>query len=309
MGAGASAQRTLLVEKLPKCTDYTKAFEDMGGAGILGEGIDFDAFKDGVKELGFEVKDDEVIDYFRRFKVLIADNPKQVAKARINGREFFQFLLLEATAQQAEAAQALDKYKNMHEILGPIEAAHGYPTAHALLEHKPEVAKELWFPPDTQADDELFTARTAEAGWNPVHLLLVSGGNSTIVKAEAPPLLKKLLEKFPEFAEQRIQPELGLEGGHLPLYLALQYGWDVDTVKCLLGANPDAQWTMSVMQKNKGKAPSLKNSTWARKIAVDFDAAPAVLDLLPEPKKANKKQLDLPTVHGGFNWQHEAASA
>jgi hypothetical protein len=63
------------------------------------------------------------------------------------------------------------------------------------------------------------------------------------------------------------------------------------------------------MQKNKGKAPSLKNATWARKIAVEFDAAPAVLDLLPEPKKANKKQLDAPTVHGGFNWQHEAASA
>jgi hypothetical protein len=52
------------VEKLPKCTDYTKAFEDMGGAGILGEGIDFDAFKSGVQEPGFEVKDEEIQDCY-----------------------------------------------------------------------------------------------------------------------------------------------------------------------------------------------------------------------------------------------------
>jgi hypothetical protein len=38
----------------------------------------------------------------------------------------------------------------MHELLGPAEAAHGFPTAHAILKHKPDIAKELWFPPDTQ---------------------------------------------------------------------------------------------------------------------------------------------------------------
>ena len=63
------------------------------------------------------------------------------------------------------------------------------------------------------------------------------------------------------------------------------------------------------MQKNKGKAPSLKNSTWARKIAEDFDTDAAIIDLLPKPAKAKKKELDLPTVHGGFKWEHEAASA
>ena len=87
-------------------------------------------------------------------------------------------------------------------------------------------------------------------------------------------------DKFPELAQGRIQPELGLEKGHLPLYLALQYGWDLDTIKLIIGAYPDATYTMDVvspssneccatslahdschtlqMQKNKGKAPSLK---------------------------------------------------
>ena len=195
MGAAASATRNVLVEKLPKCTDSEKAFEHLHlhQHNIQGDGIDFDTFKEGIKELGFEIKDDDVMDYFRRFKVPIADNEKQVRKSKISKKEFLQFLLVEATAQQAEAAVNLDKYKNMHELLGPIEAAHGYPTAHALLEHKPEVAKELWFPPDVMEAEEGFTARTAEAGWNPLHLILVSGGNSTIVKAEAPPLIKLLL--------------------------------------------------------------------------------------------------------------------
>ena len=44
----------------------------------------------------------------------------------------------------------LEKYTHMHELLGPAEAAHGFPTAHAILKHKPDIAKELWFPPDTQ---------------------------------------------------------------------------------------------------------------------------------------------------------------
>jgi hypothetical protein len=89
-------------------------------------------------------------------------------------------------------------------------------------------------------------------------MVLVAGGNSTIVRSEAPDLIKVLLEKFPESASMRIQPELGLVEGHLPLYLAIQYAWDVDTVKAIIAAYPDATMTVDVIMKNKGKNPNVK---------------------------------------------------
>ena len=48
MGAAASATRNVLVEKLPKCTDYEKAFEHLHQHNIQGDGIDFDTFKEGI---------------------------------------------------------------------------------------------------------------------------------------------------------------------------------------------------------------------------------------------------------------------
>ena len=89
-------------------------------------------------------------------------------------------------------------------------------------------------------------------------MVLVAGGNSSIVRAEAPPLIKALLTVFPESASMRIQPELGLVEGHLPLYLAIQYGWDVDTVKEIIAAYPDGPMTVDVIMKNKGKNPNIK---------------------------------------------------
>ena len=110
-----------------------------------------------------------------------------------------------------------------------------------------------------QAGDELFLPRPATVnGWTPLHMVLVAGGNSTIVRSEAPDLIKVLLEKFPESASMRIQPELGLVEGHLPLYLAIQYAWDVDTVKAIIAAYPDATMTVDVIMKNKGKNPNVK---------------------------------------------------
>ena len=77
MGAAASATRNVLVEKLPKCTDYEKAFEHLHQHNIQGDGIDFDTFKEGIKELGFEIKDDDVMDYFHRENTRTGDESTQ----------------------------------------------------------------------------------------------------------------------------------------------------------------------------------------------------------------------------------------
>jgi len=300
MGAGASAERKTLVEKLPKCHDYTMLYTELDS----GDGIDIPGLEEGLKGLGFKYEKEEIADIFRRFKTDIADQPKLVAKAKIKEDEFFQFLLVETTACEAESGVNLDKYTHMHELLGPVEAAHGFPTAHALLKHKPDIARELWFPPDTQAGDELFTPRPATVnGWTPLHMVLVAGGNSNIVRQEAPALIKALLEAFPESASMRIQPELGLVEGHLPLYLAIQYGWDIDTVKSIIAAYPDAPMTVDVIMKNKGKNPNIKKDLFARKIAEDCEADPEILAILPKPAKAKPKEMDLPNVRNGCKWE------
>jgi len=300
MGAAASAERKTLVEKLPKTTDYTKLFVDLDS----GDGMDMAGLEEGMKTLGFKLEKDQISDIYRRFKTDIADNPKLIAKSKIKEEEFFQFLLVEATACEAESGVNLDKYTHMHELLGPVEAAHGFPTAHALLKHKPDIAKELWFPPDTQAGNELFLPRPATVnGWTPLHMVLVAGGNSSIVRAEAPPLIKALLEIFPESASMRIQPELGLVEGHLPLYLAIQYNWDIETVKAIIAAYPDGPMTVDVIMKNKGKNPNIKKDLFARKIAEDCEAAPEILALLPKPAKAKPKEMDLPNVRNGCKWE------
>lgn len=300
MGAGASAERATLVRNLPKTTDYHNLYLELAAD----DGIDMDGLKTGMKNLGFQIPDEQVGDIFRRFKTLIADNPKLVQKSKIKDDEFIQFLLLEATACEAESGVNLEKYTHMHELLGPAEAAHGFPTAHAILKHKPDIAKELWFPPDTQAGNELFLPRPATVtGWTPLHMVLVAGGNSSIVRSEAPELIKVLLEKFPESASMRIQPELGLVEGHLPLYLAIQYGWDVDTVKAIIAAYPDGPRTVDVIMKNKGKNPNLKKDLYARRVAEDCEAPPEILALLPKPSKAKPKEMDLPSVCNGFKWE------
>jgi hypothetical protein len=74
MGAGASAERATLVERLPKTTDYHNLYLELAAD----DGIDMDGLKTGMKNLGFQIPDDQVGDIFRRFKTLIADNPKLV---------------------------------------------------------------------------------------------------------------------------------------------------------------------------------------------------------------------------------------
>ena len=93
-------------------------------------------------------------------------------------------------------------------------------------------------------------------------MLLVAGANSSIVRAEAPPLIKALLQAYPEAASMRIQPELGLAEGQLPLHLAILNGWDADTVKEIIAAFPDAAMIIDVIDKNKGKKANVKKDSY-----------------------------------------------
>jgi hypothetical protein len=58
--------------------------------------------------------------------------------------------------------------------------------------------------------------------------------NSQMAHDEAFPLIQALLKAYPEAARIRVQQELSLVEGHLPVYLAIQYGWSDVVVKELI---------------------------------------------------------------------------
>jgi len=285
-----------LIDQMPKCADYESVYQDLDPDG---EGLDLDAFKSAVQKLNFKVDEKDIPVLFKRFKL-----KEEKKNPKVSPEEFFKFCLVEATAAEAEAGANLEKYSSMFGLMGPIEAAHGFTTALAVLSHKPSLASVLWTPPDTHEGVEGFLPRPEKVGgWPPLHMLLVAGEVSPIIKDQAPPLIQALLKHYPEAAAVRVQQELSILDGCLPLYLAIQCGWDHTVVKMIADKYANAKTSLDLKTSGKGKAPSLKNSVWARKIAEDCAAAPEVIAMMPKPTKAKKKELDAPGVIGGFKWE------
>lgn len=315
MGAGASSaqDRLHLVDVMPKCSDYENVFAEFDS----GDGIDLPAFMDGMKVKGFATAAEELKTVFNRFKIF----QQKKGDVLVSEEEFCRFCLVEATCCEAEVGveEKLKKYENMHSLMGPIEAAHGYSTALAVLAHNPKLASVPWYPPDTteacceslieqfpKVDAEVYLPRPEPvSGWPPLHLLLVT--NSATAQAEAFPLVQALLNAYPEAARIRVQQELSLVEGYLPVFFAIKYGWSEEVVKAIIKRYPDAVKTLTLKMKKKiPKKKSMKNSTWARAIAEEMEAPAKILALLPKPIKAKKKELGPnagPDINDGFRWE------
>lgn len=310
MGAGASAtqQREEMTKVLPKCSDYVGCFEMIDETG---EGVDLQQLTIGIEKLGLtSIKKEDIPELFKKFKAGAPIDKKskyQRVEPKISSEEFMRFCIVEASARFAEQedSQAISKkYTDLHGLLGPIEATHGFTTALSVLKKNPELAKVPfeWTVPASDIRPE-----STKCSWLPLHMVLLGGGNSMTIKMEGLPLIKALLRAYPDAAKERVMAGGTLVEGHLALYLALQYGWGIPIIKLLIAEFPMGMTSMDIMAKFRKKngtcpPPNKKKCKWARKIAEECECSDEIVELLYDPRKAKKKELGQPGVTGKFKW-------
>lgn len=310
MGAGASAtaQREEMDKLMPKCSDYEGCYSTLDESG---EGIGLDQLIAGVEKMGLSIKKEDVPELFKKFK---AEAPVEKSKGgwkkvepKISIEEFMRFCIVESSAKfsEEEDAKAIQKkYSDLHGLLGPIEATHGFVTAINVLNKLPELAS---VPFEYTVPASAIRPQPTTCRWLPLHMVLIGGGNSMTIKMEGLPLIKALLRAYPDAAKERVLGGGSLLDGHLPLYLALQYGWGIPVIKALIAEYPMGMTSMDMQTKFKKKngsipAPNKKKCKWARKIAEECECSDEIIELLYDPRKAKKKELGLPGVTGKFKW-------
>ena len=137
MGAGASAQREEMTKVLPKCSDYEGCYTMIDETG---EGIDLAQLEKGIEKLGLTtIKKEDIPELFKKFKAGAAvekKNKYQRAEPKISEDEFMKFMIVEHSAsfaEQEDSKAISKKYSDLHGLLGPIEATHGFTTALNVL--------------------------------------------------------------------------------------------------------------------------------------------------------------------------------
>ena len=156
---------------------------------------------------------------------------------KIDCKEFSTFCKAEA-ARRGVLIEVPPNTETITGYLGPHEAAHGFQTAIHALDANPAAA----------------LVPMPESDWLPIHCVLMMGhvdADMTPAKkavehalmVNATPLLKKILEKSPESAAQRVMKGVRYPEGQLPIYLALLRGWDKDVVEALLKAHQTARFS------------------------------------------------------------------
>ena len=146
MGAGASAsqQREELTRILPKCSDYVGCYKKIDESG---EGVDLQQLTDGIGKLGLTtLPKDDIPGLFLKFKAdaPVEKNKYKRVEPKISSEEFMRFCIVEASArfaEQEETTEITKKYTDLHGLLGPIEAIHGFTTALNVLKKAPQLAK------------------------------------------------------------------------------------------------------------------------------------------------------------------------
>ena len=310
MGAGASAsqQREEMTQLMPKCSDYIGCFEILDESG---EGIDLQQLIDGIAKMGLKTfKKEDIPALFKKFK---AEAPAEKGRGwkkvepKITVEEFMRFCIVEHSAkfsEEEDAGAIRKKYTDLHGLLGPIEATHGFVTAINVLKKTPELAS---IPFQYTIPSSEIRPQPATCSWLPLHMVLLGGGNSMTIKMEGLPLIKALLRAYPDAAKERVMAGGSLIDGHLPLYLALQCGWGIPVIKALIAEHPMGMTSMDMQTKYKKKngsvpAPNKKKCKWARKIAEECQCPDEIVELLYDPRKAKKKELGQPGVTGKFKW-------
>jgi len=231
----------------------------------------------------------------------------QRVEPKISSEEFMRFCIVEHSAQFAEEQDAQEiskKYNDLHGLLGPIEATHGFVTAINVLKKTPQLAR---VPFEYTIPASPIRLEPTVCSWLSLHMVLLGGGSSMTIKMEGLPLIKALLRAYPDAAKQRVMAGGALVEGHLPLYLALQYGWGVPVIKLLIAEYPEGMTSLDMQTKFKKKngsmpPPNKKKCKYARKIAEECECSDEIVELLYDPRKAKKKELGQPGVTGKFKW-------
>lgn len=291
MGAGASTGKDAVAEKLmselpdaPGDLHHAWAKLDVDKNGHL----DKDEFGEASKALGFNLSPEELEKEFSEFD--------RDGNDKISHEEFVSYIQAQADKigqgrEQSLTELGIEDLTSLASLMGPHEAAQGFKRARALVKAKPEVAM----------------SPMPGSGWLAVHTLLMMDtpkGTTYAAAAAAKPLIIELLKAAKSCAQVRILEGGTCYAGHLPLHLAVQRGWDKDVVHAAVKAWEAGAKTVDVSKapKKVPKVANLKTGRWARKIGEQSGASPDVMELLPHPHKAKKKELGKPEVEDGLLW-------
>lgn len=277
MGAAASANDSLTQKQTLLNFEHDGFSASFSKIDVDGSGeIDKAEFSEAAKELGVIADPAEIDALFLKFD---SDNSGTISNA-----EFLLFVR-EMVEKENLSVETPDDTSTIMPLLGPQESGSGFKRAMAVLAVNPDAAKVK-----------------SGSGYLPLHTLLMQSVNpgdtasraavaaAAAAAASAKPLIKLLLKVNPDGAQERVMVGMQYPLGHLPLFLALQRGWDADVVKSIADAYPDALQICDPLKEEKKppKAINLKKVRFARKIAEEASADDAVLKLLPKPTKKKK---------------------